>query len=349
MTEADQLKAIAAEFQVAGWAVSFDPLPGSFNFPEDMPRLDMVAYRNGDPMPEYPPPGPSIIIVEVANRRRRNRKETGRADHPYWAELDEEEAQYRFERISDSLQALQRDDIDFQVRFLDVSADQAEARTFTDFSPWNTEQLLNEMRDARTRLANRQRTADDRALEVVATWARALRILGHRFPGRRHKELQKADLRTIQKDLYDAGVIDTPPSDYVRTHQSILALFEGGSPEWPLLHSLEADLNKILDHIISKYLQDEAETISEMAAVPPQDEDAERDLFEPLALRLGQIEVQPIRRLATDQLALLRQTDLTPAFRQALIDFEQTISSERDRFEDLLSLLRERSKQIHGV
>ncbi len=75
---------------------------------------------------------------------------------------------------------------------------------------------------------------------------RWLRILGMRFPAKGRKQLVDADIRTIQKDLFDAGIVKLPPADYFFSHQSIVALSEGGDVEWATITRLDDDLRNVL-------------------------------------------------------------------------------------------------------
>lgn len=258
MNEDTQLKAMAAELAAAGYDVGID-VPGeqladvTFGRLEGM-RLDIVAslVRPGDRDEEHP----GLLVIEVANRRRPpgDRSRAGRPPPRY---VEDEEALERFEVISSALADLPHAEL--QIRFFDVSADQAAARQVK--GPLrNKEAMLKRIAEDRSTLV-RSAGRDDlsRALVVARLWSSWLRIVGKLNPGSRRSELKDADLRTIQKDLFDQQVIDLRPASYAAIHRSLLAAFEGGDVDVRDLIGLQPQVWKLLDWAGDRYGAPQAE------------------------------------------------------------------------------------------
>lgn len=329
MNEDAQLEMIARELRAAGWVVQRDVAAEEFGFVADL-TLDFVA-KPGERDPEDQ--RLDFLIIEVPNRRRIWRTE-GFKDH--WAVADESEALRRIEVISDAISPESprieaafagadrpvREAVAFQVRFLDVSVDQAQARQITQISLTDkgiraeldlTRVALKDMGGARGR---------ERALVTAFLWCRWLRILGYRYPGRRHSELKLADLRTIQKDLFDAGILRMTPRDYFQTHLAILAVFEGGDADWTRLQELSAELEQLLAWAAKRFGN------GEVRRDEPTPRRRGADLFDNIEFVIKVAEPDNTAALL-QQLQRLRETDGLPTYRQALLDFEDLADADQ--------------------
>lgn len=247
MKEEAQLKAMAAELTAQGFYVQTD-VPGTeLGLGDDAGQsigqlqLDIVAksYRRPDDAPDTP----KILIIEVANRTRRAPQTGAQKIRTLPRFVDDEEAMLRFDLLSSALTG--RPEIDLEIRFFDVSADQANARAL----PGGVgEKRLSTCLVHDQRLLARSTRFDEvpRALIVARLWARWVRLAGNLNPGRARRELKFADLRTIQKDLFDQKVVILTPSRYRIIHNAVLAIVEGGDIEPKLLLELEPDLRTLM-------------------------------------------------------------------------------------------------------
>jgi hypothetical protein len=253
MNEAAQLDAMAAELVAAGYEVSRD-VPGgqlgldlSAQSPLHKITLDLVA-RLRDTSSEAGE-RPHLVIVEVANRTRLVQRDGGAAARRTFVE--EDEAVSRFRSISEGV--AQHPAVVFQIRFFDVSADQFAARRMR--KGFRAKQSIIERVQESQRLLARSAARDhlSRALVVARLWAHWLRIAGNLHPGRDHQEFRVADLRTIQKDLFDQQVLQMSPSRYGTLHRSLLAASEGGDFEPRDLLLLEPHVRALLKWAAARY------------------------------------------------------------------------------------------------
>jgi hypothetical protein len=239
MNEDAQIQAMMAELEAEGYAVRRDVPASEFGGKETSLILDLVA----SPMMGRG----RTLVVEIANRCRR----PGADDLFPDAELSEEVALGRFELISKLVRS-SKSSADFQIRFFDVSADQANARTLIGTSVFNPESVLSAYEELASALADMAVGEKSRILLIAHSWARWLRMTAYRWPAAR-REMPDSDLRKIQKDLFDAKIVSTSPADYHRTHRSVLAAIEGGDVEWDRLEALEGDLllvaKRLAEHV----------------------------------------------------------------------------------------------------
>lgn len=260
MNESAQLKAIAAELVGSGWGVDRD-LPGPLlridgdggSALEGM-TLDFVAARK-DGSGRV-----TTLIVEVANRTRRALGPVGPSSRPVARQPYDEEAVARFESIANAL--ADAPNVDFQIRFLDVSAEQAAARLLT--TPFRNKELMGKrvVEDRRLLAISSGRDDLSHTLLVVRLWTFWLRVFGNRYPGRDRQEMKHADLRTIQKDLYDARIVEMTPSRYHIVHSGLMAVVEGGDFEPDRIADLEQELRALLKQVAEWY-----DVRSEFAAI----------------------------------------------------------------------------------
>jgi hypothetical protein len=255
MNEETQLKAMAAELTAAGYKVRTDVVGDQLDTGAarlarlEGIRLDIVAelVRPDGPDDE----NPDLLVIEIANRRRpaEDRIPAGRRAMPRYVE--DEEALKRFEMISEALADVPR--AEFQIRFLDVSADQATARQLKGPLKSKDAMLkrLTEDRSALVRSAGRDDLS--RALVVARLWSSWLRIVGKLHPGSERRELKDADLRTIQKDLFDQQIIDLRPGRYAVIHRSLMAVVEGGDVDLRDLTELQPQVWRLLDWATDRY------------------------------------------------------------------------------------------------
>ncbi len=339
MNEEIQIRAIVLELIAAGWKVRRDVDPRSVGLPEQMPVIDVFGTRSDPAKDELD--GTERLIVEIPNRSRLQKAsekqsstlgdaQTGTPDvSTYSASADEETALKRLEAISDAIDHSEQIDVAFQVRFLDVSVDQAQSRRI---GPRILEHHVR--RELGYTIPLLEQSMDwhgpNRTLLLAFNWARWLRIMGHWYPGRRRQELPLADARTIQKDLYDSGVIETPPEDYFETHQSLMALVEGGDANWSRLEAIEHDFRRLVAHVLKE--------LGAPDDVVAAGSSGDGDVFDQIAIAIQLRERPQGDFLLLRQLELLRETDRTPNYRQAYIDFEALLDR---RDSDLVELLRE--------
>ena len=333
MNEGAQLKAMAAELTAAGYQVRTDApgetlqLGGEASSGIHGLVLDIVAELPGRDVAFED--RPHLLVIEVANRRRLvpGRSGEGRLQ-PLW--MEEEEAVRRFEVISDGLAGVP--EAELQIRFFDVSADQAEARRLK--GPLrNKEAMLGRVAEAR-RLLTRSAGRDElsRALVVGRLWSRWLRTVSHLHPGRERRELKDADLRTIQKDLFDQRVIDISPRAYRPAHQSLLAAFEGGDFEPRSLLDLEPELRRLLDWASARYRDPDL-------GKEPEPEGFLKKILEQVETRtVGERRNQ--LRAGVMTLVLLQGTDVFP---RMVADFLLATGREPIVDDDLITELLERA------
>lgn len=314
MTEEAQILAMIAELQARHFEVERDVPAEQLGSHWPNLTLDLVATRPTSGRFKH------RMIVEIANRRRR----LGAA---IATEVAEESAIERFGRIADAIKVMPIG-IEFQVRFLDVSADQAAARTLVGASAFNPASVQTQLAELDTMLANDALDERVRALAIVHEWARWLRMTAYRWPAA-EKELPFADLRKIQKDLFDAGVVTTKPSEYFRTHQSILAAIEGGDVEWDRLDALEGDLVAVATRI-TEYVLELADRPS--SPRPPRRKRPD-ELFERVETLLQHFPGDRRDRLLV-LLRGLRDADGTRRYTDALGKFVAEIGTDRSTLGD---------------
>jgi len=73
-------------------------------------------------------------------------------------------------------------------------------------------------------------------------------VCGRRISTKK-ENFRYADLRTIQKELYDLRVLRMKPDDYYSVHRSILALSEGGDVSPHKVDKLEKEFARLLKFI----------------------------------------------------------------------------------------------------
>lgn len=255
MNESTQLKAMAAELTAAGYKVRTDVVGDQ---PEIVDarlaglegiRLDIVAEhaRPDEQGDEHP----DLLVIEIANRRRPAEGRVRAGGRPLPRYVEDEEALKRFEMISAALSDVPR--AEFQIRFFDVSADQAAARQIKRPLKAKDAMLVRILEDRSMLVRSAGRDDLSRALVVTRLWSSWLRIAGNLHPGRDRRELKNADLRTIEKDLYDQQIIDLRPGRYASIHQSVLAAFEGGDLDVQNLLALQPHVRQLLDWASERY------------------------------------------------------------------------------------------------
>ena len=255
MTEETQLKAMAAELTAAGYKVRTDVVGNQLEAGAarlarlEGIRLDIVAelIRTDEQDDEHP----ELLVIEIANRRRPagGRPHTDR--RPLRRYVEDEYALKRFEMISAALADVPH--AEFQIRFFDVSADQAAARQLKGPLKSKEAMLVRLTEDRSTLVRSAGRDDLSRALVVTRLWSSWLRIVGNLHPGRDRRELKNADLRTIEKDLFDQQIIDLQPGRYAAIHRSVLATFEGGDLDVQHLLDLQPHLWRLLDWASERY------------------------------------------------------------------------------------------------
>lgn len=239
MTEEEQLRAMAAEYEAAGYRVDTNVAgdEAGIKIPATM-RLDLVAQRRDvSTVKEMP----RLIVVEVANRSRRGR--SGKV-----SEDAEKESVRRFETISNALAGFEDHAARLEIRFFDLSAEQARSRTVKSVKPKSNDDLKEELAKTRAELNKRFSSESLRGLVIARHWTRWLRLMAYRFPGS-GGELKLADLRVIEKDLYDGGILKLAPSSYRRSHANLVAIFEGGDVDWAAVNGLRAPLGDLLRYV----------------------------------------------------------------------------------------------------
>lgn len=347
MNEDTQIDAMKAELKAAGYEPSANVPAHSLDIPTDI-TLDLVgkwsgkAERNGRP---------ALLIVEIANRQRRHavpsRVRGIRQSINGKAVALEAEARARFEAISSAVAELDPDYVGFQIRFLDVSADQAVARGLHGTKVRRSADMLEEIENTLAFLTDyKPESADHLQTTYLAhLWTRWLRIMANRWPGLRSREMRFADVRAVQKDLFDNDVLKTTPADYHRINRSVLALAEGGDVEWDQIAKLVDDLKGVVtrfhDHLTSeRSVKLQAETI---AQTPQPRQETIFDLVE--ARILGTL---PSRRheAAQAKLRALRDSDGTLRYQTALFDLLRSFPPAREALGDLLDQLIARAGPI---
>lgn len=347
MNEKTQLEAMKAELKAAGYEPSTDVPAQSFDIPTDI-TLDLVgkwsakAERNGRP---------ALLIIEIANRQRRpvvaSQVKGIRQRIDSQAVALEAEARARFKAISTAVAELDPNYVGFQIRFLDVSADQAVARGLQGTKVRRSADMLEEVDNTLAFLsAFKPESADHLQTTYLAhLWTRWLRIMANRWPGLRSREMRFADVRAVQKDLFDNDVIKTSPVVYHRINRSVLALAEGGDVEWDQLAKLVDDLKDIVtrfhDHLTAELpAKLKAETLAHTRQ--PQEE----TIFDLVEARL--LGTLPPRRheAAQAKLRALRDSDGTLRYQTALFDLLRSFPPAREGLGDLLDQLIARSKPI---
>ncbi len=162
MNEHQQLEAIERELEANGWQVFRASQAVEFGLPEGLPLLDFFARRT------HPDAGEQRLIVEIANRTRYAKEGSGRGRRKRVL-ADEDQALERISKISDGLRSSQSKDIQFQIRFLDVSAEQADARKLRDLRVRDNNVLAGELVAALKDLDDRE-PGMERALLTAFLW-----------------------------------------------------------------------------------------------------------------------------------------------------------------------------------
>lgn len=255
MNEDTQLKAMAAELTAAGYKVRTDVVGDQLDTGAarlarlEGIRLDIVAelVRPDEPDDE----NPDLLVIEIANRRRPAEDRILAGRRPLSRYVEDEEALKRFEKISAVLADVPG--AEFQIRFFDVSADQAAARQLEGPLKSKDAMLVRLTEDRSTLVRSAGRDDLSRALVVTRLWSSWLRIVGNLHPGRERRELKNADLRTIEKDLFDQQVIDLQPGRYAAIHRSVLATFEGGDLDVRDLLELKPHVWRLLEWASERY------------------------------------------------------------------------------------------------
>ncbi|MGF9566950.1 hypothetical protein AAIH70_25945 [Neorhizobium sp. BT27B] len=256
MNEQTQLDAIQAELVSEGYAVEQNVRAETLDLQGQAATdafnaltLDLVARLVRRPKEQQQP---KFVIVEVANRARPKPLMRGRIRIRLKHIPEDVEALHRFEAISAVL--FDRADAVLQIRFFDISADQANARVLRETKVRVKKAMVEKLRDDQKWLSlAAQQPAGTHALIVARIWAHWVRVVGHIFPGQEHVELKQADLRTIQKDLFDYKIVQMHPSHYAGIHNEILAVVEGGDISPARILELVPDLWLVLDAAVKHY------------------------------------------------------------------------------------------------
>lgn len=250
MNETSQIQAMKAELVAQGYLVSQDiGMHEIMARAEDRVRhanltLDLVATMQ----PGAPRSGPSTLIIEIANRARPG---TG-AGGAGLGVPDDEAAVGRFDAISAFVRT--RDDLDFQIRFLDVSRERARARGTRAKAPGDREAIARELGEATRRLAEvADAPGDLKALMVARLWAKWARAAGQMHAGRSDRSMRTADLRTIQKELYDHQVVAMPPTEYNAVQRDLMAINEGGDFSAANVLRLEGEVRSLLAWVSARH------------------------------------------------------------------------------------------------
>lgn len=333
MNEGIQLKAMAAELTAAGYNVLTDVRGGQLETRTvgtltklEGIELDIVAElvqlneRNDEKV--------SFLVVEIANRRRRPEGRY-RLARPLPRYVEDDEALKRFEIISAALADVPQAEL--QIRFFDVSADQAAARQLKGSLKAKDAMLERLMEDWSMLARSAGREDLSHALVVTRLWSHWLRIVGNLHPGRDRRELKNADLRTIQKDLFDQQIIDMKPSRYATIHQTLLAVFEGGEINLDDLIELQPQVRRLLDWAVERY------GVSTRAEPKPD------SLVDRIRIEIAERAVGSRRRELETGVMLLGFLQNGRAFPQAVISFMLALGSERIVSEDLITELLEQA------
>jgi hypothetical protein len=176
--------------------------------------------------------------------------------------------------------------------------------------------------------------AEVRATVLALVWSRALRLVAWRHPGRRRKELKFADLRTIQKDLYDYKILTLPPARYRKSHRAIMAIVEGGTFSCEAVLALEGELLALWrwasDHLDLQPVRPARSSVA--------------DLFEQLLREVRERGPSEQRDKAENTLVLMRLVEHTPAFPTVVAELHREIDLRTlsdSAFNRLIELLPE--------
>lgn len=256
MNEETQIQAIEAELRAAGYKVARDRDIAELGLAEaNIGHLWIDLY--GELLADRPTTAarPRRLIVEIANRRRGSQQGGQR---PSRALLDDEAAEWRFKMLSSAIAGL--DDAELQVRFLDVSADQASARKLTTTKVGRREEVADQLQKDWAMLgAARRWPMMVQGLLVARLWSHWLRILAYQYPGKGRRELQPADLRVLVKELYDQNVLSLQPRQYASIHRQILAITEGGDVDPASLDFLRPHLEELLQLAFARFADEPRE------------------------------------------------------------------------------------------
>jgi hypothetical protein len=347
MNEETQIDAMKAELKAAGYESSVNIPARSLDIPTDI-TLDLVGKWSGKAERIG---RPALVIVEIANRQRRHaipsRVSGIRRSINGKAVALEAEARARFEAISSAVAKLDPDYVGFQIRFLDVSADQAVARGLHGTKVRRSADMLEEIENTLAFLSDyKPKSADRKQTTYLAhLWARWLRIMANRWPGLRSKEMLFADVRAVQKDLFDNDVIKTTPAEYHRINRSVLALAEGGDVEWDQIGKLVDDLKRVVTrfhvHLTSERpVKVEAEPIAQ-APQPLQE-----TIFDLVEARILGTLPSSRHEAALTGLRALRDSDGTLRYQTALFDLLKSFPPAREALGNLLDQLIARAGPI---
>jgi hypothetical protein len=334
MNETDQLKAMAAELVAAGYDVSRDVLGRELKLEltEQSPlyniRLDLVGefkVKSDETIERR-----HIVIIEVANRTRLADQDGNWT--PSQKFVDEDTAISRFKLISEGL--AEHPTVDFQIRFFDVSADQSAARHKKKVFKVKRH-IMERVREDRWLLARSAgRDELSRALVIARLWAHWLRIVGNLHPGREHRELREADLRTIQKDLFDQSLLKISPYRYGILHGSLLSVSEGGDLDPRKLLELEPEVRELLDWATARYGGQDAEKTVETGS-----------LFNRLILDIQAKSSGPRQEELISLIWMLRFSYGDNTFPREVASFLLAIQNEPKIADDLITELLERASQ----
>jgi hypothetical protein len=327
MNEETQIQAIEAELRAAGYKVVRDRDIAELGLTEaNIGRLWIDLYGELSADRTTSAARPQRLIVEIANRRRSNQQGEQR---PSRALLDDEAAEWRFKTLSSAIAGL--DDAELQIRFLDVSADQASARKLTTTKVGRREEVADQLQKDWAMLgAARRWPMMVQGLLVARLWSHWLRILAYQYPGKGRRELQPADLRVLVKELYDQKVLSLQPRQYASIHRQILAITEGGDVDPSSLNFLRPHLEELLQLAFARFTDEAREP-------PADDEGVFSDIFQAIETR-----APPSRRTElAGAFTLMRFKDGDPDFAAAVARFLLQLGD--DDFisrEDVLRLLQ---------
>jgi hypothetical protein len=336
--ESAQLEAIKAELVADGYQVEFN-VEGSRLAEEGVDGLKGVTLDIVARLPAAKSKRlnlPQIWVVEIANRERRKTVSSGR--RPLGRrQLDDEEAVARFEKISAALASYPK--IGFQIRFLDVSADQAAARQLTSTKVRDKSAMAALVERDRLLLSSLNNRPLPLQLAVTTRlWAHWLRIIAHINPGTARTELQYADLRTLQKDLFDEGILEMSPASYGLVHLQMMAIVEGGDVEPKTLLDVQTELQKLLLWSAKHY----GVTVPDLRAPEPSSVFAR--VWKELRERAPEGQLQAIER----ELVALRTFEGSDGFARQLARLYLLIGSDRLVSQDLLDELFGIASDLEG-
>lgn len=125
---------------------------------------------------------------------------------------------------------------------------------------------------------------------------------------------------------FDAGILQTTPSDYFQAHLSIMAVVEGGDADWTRLQELSPDLERLLAWAADRFGK------REIGTAEPTPRRRGADLFDSIEFVVKVAEpdnaaalLQQLQRLRLR----LREVDGLPPYRQALLDFEDLADADQ--------------------